>query len=398
MRKNTKNASTNPEIAKQYVSSERSKMKMTYYSRRAKGKLAKSLAFTMYAGILAVSGYLGLIYAQKSDEVGYVGVIGSLADGAALSCGGEYDASSIALIHPTLPCGSQVRVSNPENGRQAVATVASNAVAFASGNGRTADISEGLANELGLDTEAVVPAVLALRPYGSFTKYLPMWPEYHAAVPEVPEADPASRRSLTQNLIGECAVCGENGMVAVAQVSLNRLDQRFNGKATLPAVIFDRAQFSWTLADESLWPNESRRGWKKANVLSGAILTDQLSGELLAVQYLVTRDATYYYAPDVIKTPYWGKRGGALEVVPMSNTKEVALWHRFYREKGVSLPAVASRNVTKASAVVTEVAEAKTSKAKAKHATLPEIGPVPAKKPKQDEPADELAELIRKAN
>ncbi|RYG58205.1 MAG: hypothetical protein EON60_13645, partial [Alphaproteobacteria bacterium] len=225
-----------------------------------------------------------IVYAQQQDEVGYVGVIGALANGAALSCGGEYDASRVALLHPTLPCGSQVLVSNPENGRKVIATVASNAVAFDSANGRTADITEGLAMQLGVDTEALVPAVLALRPYQGVGKFLPTWSMYQPSAPEVPAAEPASRRALTMNMLGECAICGPRGMVATAQVALNRLDQRFNGKSTLHAVIFDRNQFSWTRDEEARWPHKGLRNWRKADVLSGAILTDQLSGDLLAVQ------------------------------------------------------------------------------------------------------------------
>ncbi|RZK98887.1 MAG: hypothetical protein EOP36_20765, partial [Rubrivivax sp.] len=98
MRKNLKNASTNPEVTEKYVTGRRSKADMTYYSRRAKGPFAKLLANTMRAAVIGFAGYLGIVYAQQQDEVGYVGVIGALANGAALSCGGEYDASRVALL------------------------------------------------------------------------------------------------------------------------------------------------------------------------------------------------------------------------------------------------------------------------------------------------------------
>jgi hypothetical protein len=143
-------------------------------------------------------------------------------------------------------------------------------------------------------------------------------------------------------MLAECVTCGAPGMVAVAQVTLNRLDMRFNGRASIHDVVYDKAQFSWTLDPAPNLPAKGSKAWKSGFGLAHAALTGRLSGDLLAVQYLITKDADHYYAFDVIKTPGWGRRHGNLEVVPMENTLEVELYHRFFRKKGSATVELAS--------------------------------------------------------
>jgi hypothetical protein len=380
MRKSVSNRSPEAAAVDKYVTyNKRPAPDKKRYSKRAKGPLARGMSRIMWAGIVGMSLFLGAIAANKQNDIGFAGVISAKANGVSLSCGGEYDASSVGILHPDMPCGTMVQVMNPENGTKVFAPVISNAVMFKKSNNRNADLTVALAEKLGLSAEAGVPAVVSLRAYSGLNRFIPMLANYQPSAPSVPKADEESRKALTQNMIGECHICGVNGMVAVAQVTLNRTEQRFNGKASINAVVFDRSQFSWTLWNEKRWPSKKHAGWISNYVLAGAVLTDQLSAEELAIQYWIGRDASYYYAFDVIATPYWGKRGGKLEVVPMANTLEVELRHRFFREKGINLARAEAVAVT-----VQNVNEAPASE-------LPVTVPVPIPRPS----TDKIAEIIR---
>ena len=283
-------------------------------------------------GIIIAAGLIGL---SQSDESGRAGTVGTFAADAPLSCGGRYNPAEPGVFHPTLPCGAMVKVKNTETGAEALAPVISNAVAFPTGQGRVADVSAATARTLGLTEKAPQPVVLR--------GLVGAMPGLKLMAPLVPSLVPAPRKvalvhteadlhALTLNLLGECQVCGEKGMVAVGQVTLNRLKARFNGKSSLNAVVYDHAEFSWTLKGQRKPPQQGK-AYVQARQLAEALVQGNLSGEALAVQYAVTNRAMYYYAPDVIPTPKWGNRKGKLVPVAMENRKEVELYHRFFEYK-----------------------------------------------------------------
>lgn len=288
-------------------------------------------SFVIHAGLaMALAAIAAVKVVNATDTVGFAGTVGTLAGGISLSCGGQYQPlKQVVVFTPALPCGTQVRLT-AENGQSVTATVASNTVMYRGAPGRIADISVAAATALGLNPRAKLPARLSMRTmHGGWRGILDALPTVAAFQPhpQPPHRPPqADVTPLALNMRGECSVCGPWGEIAVSQVVLNRMDAQFNRKRTVHDVVYDSNQFSWVDNNVvQLRPQEV--------TLAQRVLMGMLSGNELAVQYLITSDATYYYAPDVIKTPKWGLRGGKLEPVPMLNSIEVELRHRFFREK-----------------------------------------------------------------
>lgn len=63
------------------------------------------------------------------------------------ACGARFDPTKLTIAHPTLPCGTQVRITNPANGRTVEATVLDRGPFT---GGRIADLSLAAARALGM--------------------------------------------------------------------------------------------------------------------------------------------------------------------------------------------------------------------------------------------------------
>lgn len=298
-------------------------------------KVAQRLATSVV--VLSVLGMGLTVYVNAENEAGLVGVVGAKAKDIAISCGGKYDPQQQVVFHPSLPCGSLVAVMNPINGQWGVAPVVSHTTMF-NHRQRVADISPALATAVGLDSKAIAAHKVVIRPLQSWLDHVAMLiPVASQLQPELkfgPEPAFKELMALTRNLFGECGYCTTLGRVAVAQVTLNRRDGSYRGKKTLHDVVYDADQFSWTKTGMNPYiPALRSAEWMQGENLARLMIKGQLSGDALAIQYMVTSEATHYYAFDVIKTPNWGKRNGDLEVVAMSNVVEVDLRHRFFKAK-----------------------------------------------------------------
>lgn len=320
---------------------------LTHRSRLARraGKWSRlfKLATLMVLGALAYT-----VHVNRADQLGAVGVVGSLAQGFDLSCGGKYNplagkktpenqhpAESLEIFHPTLPCGSKVMITNPANGNQALAVVANQRVAFNPGQGRTADISVATAQVLGLNPAKTAPVQLSLRALtGKGAGFISLVPVVTSVQkqPETPaEISEKDLTAFAKNLVHECGGCSIYGMIGVGQVTQNRVEHHFRHKSNYYDVIYDGSdtdspQFTWTYKPKVI----GKLQMAAAKKLSRNYLQSRLSGNLLATQYLVTRDALNYFQYEQV-FPYWAKNGRGLEVVPMLTSVEALLEHRYLR-------------------------------------------------------------------
>lgn len=274
------------------------------------------------------------LHGNLHQTQGMVGVVGEKAAGLPLSCGGTYNPQAMTIFHPTAPCGSTLTVINPETGDAASARVIHQNLAADEASGRAADISPALAKAIGLNPHAQTAHILALRAHGNMWRLLasqmpvlPFLPVQQAAQP------PLNKReltTLTNNMLGECGNCGMLGMVAVAQVTQNRVEMRYNGQRTIHGVVYDKNQFNWTVLNPTLKAAQPNR--KMAQKLAADFMQGRLSGNALAVQYVLGKQAVNFYAPALIANPGWERRG-RLEKVPMSHKLQAELRHSFYRTR-----------------------------------------------------------------
>lgn len=278
----------------------------------------------------------GLKMVAYTDIKGMVGTIGEFAADTDLGCGERYYPYRSGIVMAGVPCGTLVEAFNPSNGAVVVTKVIGNRPVFRKGQGHSGDMSVGTTRSLGLNSEseerhAVILRVLHGEWAGVRQNLFPFAADMTPALAVLPLPYSGSDlHALTLNMLGECLMCGRPGMVAVAQVTRNRLDQRFNSKKDLYSVVYDRNQFSWTRPEMGK-PVSKGTIYANARTLAEKFLNGNLSGKLLAVQYLVGLDANHYYAPDVIATPSWGgRKNRKLITVRMENHKEIELFHRFY--------------------------------------------------------------------
>lgn len=289
-------------------------------------------------GLLLVAAVLGYIaHVNRADQFGTVGVVGNLAAGIDLSCGGTYQPESKAMeiFHPTLPCGSKVMVTSPETGRRVTATVVNRRVVFSGTQGRVADLTLATATALGLDTARTQPYRLSLRPLAGklpgLLAVLPTWTHLERQAANTARYTKADVLALTNNMMGECASCKVYGRVAVAQVTLNRVEYGYRGQKTIHGVVYDSKQFSWSANPPRHVTNTGSRTWQATHRLAEVVLEGQTSGNLLGTQYLLA-DAVSYYQKNLIKRPGWAHPGNGLQLIPIMNTVENEAFggHSFY--------------------------------------------------------------------
>ncbi|MBI1309568.1 MAG: hypothetical protein GC129_06975 [Proteobacteria bacterium] len=275
--------------------------------------------------------------AATPDVLGYTGVVGAKAKGLPLSCGGKYNPEAPVAFHATLPCGSKITLLNPQTGAQVILPVVNNNVMFTAEDGRVADISPAAARQLGLDDQADEAAQVVLRQGASV---MAIAPAQALPAPAARKLNQRDFKTLTNTLLGECASCGQLGMVAVAQIIQNRLDSAFGGASSIHAVVHQPKQFSYLQLNPSLKGMAGAR--PEAEHTARLFMQGRLSGEALAVQYRVGPNAMFYYAFNIMKTPKWG-RSAKLQMVVMPQKLENELGHRFYAHRLAANTQIASR-------------------------------------------------------
>ena len=104
---------------------------------------------------------------------------------------------------------------------------------------------------------------------------------------------------LALNIYHEARGEKHSGKVGVAQVTLNRVDASFRKKTNVCAVVYDSAQFSWTLSSSKRYTLPKGDAWES----SMQIAQDVANG--LRVYGL--EDSLYYHAT-WITPPSWAKQ------------------------------------------------------------------------------------------
>lgn len=103
---------------------------------------------------------------------------------------------------------------------------------------------------------------------------------------------------LAKNMYHEAKGEGKIGMIAVAQVTLNRLNNGTWGN-TICDVVMARGQFSWTYNKALKWSHPKTKSWEEAKSLAEEVL---VKGARL--NYL--QDALFYHAEYV--KPKWASK------------------------------------------------------------------------------------------
>ena len=256
----------------------------------------------------------------------------------AQSCGGTLEPESLVIFHPTLPCGSQVWLLNPETGTGTLAVVASNRVMFETGSHRMADMSPGTAKALDLDPESPTTSIISLQPVPEGADALAiMATDMPAKLPKLSPKPIASTElsAATKNGWAEANMEGTEGMAAVLFVTKNRARLDKFKENTIAAVVHAPYQFSWTHLPNpsSRFPGAGAYGhgrYKAWQYDAKKILTDRHSGQLLGLQYALSRAATHFYAPKLMQSaPKW-TRSPKMATIALPKNLETKLGHKFY--------------------------------------------------------------------
>lgn len=291
--------------------------------------------------------------AAQTAVKGPVGVVGPLATGMALACGGHYAPGLPGLFHATAPCGSVVQVGNPANGRVVTVQVIGAQTGFDAGL-RAADITPATAEALGLNPQDETPPTLELR-FRQGTGILLASPLSSSgadvralALNMFHEADPAGKTCVS--FMGEeCTkLAGRNRLaaLAVAVATVNRVAHRYRKAQSVHQVVYQRAQYSWTMERGLTSPTAAQL--KALEAFAERYLAGRISGQLLAIRYMLG-EADIYYAHRLIPEPSSWDIGEKYQQVwtpalPDANGTHVqhalddVLGHRFYRPAKLPAP------------------------------------------------------------
>lgn len=110
-----------------------------------------------------------------------------------------------------------------------------------------------------------------------------------------PQIDPKQHECLALNIYHEARSESSEGQIAVAQVTLNRVDHRV-WPNTICEVVYDDKQFSWTFLVKDHKPHE-KKAWAVAKVIARDVMIGNVKDP--------TYGAVYYHANYV--NPYWKK-------------------------------------------------------------------------------------------
>lgn len=128
----------------------------------------------------------------------------------------------------------------------------------------------------------------------------PDWiiPKVEAEIRKRPSLSPSSIRCMAENIYHEARGDSYLGQVAVGLVVINRV-RSSHFPDTPCSVIWERAQFSWTL-DRRLWNIKNVRAYNKAREIAIEVLEGK--------HHDFTDGSTHYYQPDLVN-PRWAKSG-----------------------------------------------------------------------------------------
>jgi rare lipoprotein A len=125
---------------------------MAMPSSHATGRAARFVAALLLAGAIAGCATTGPAIARDQGAVGLASYYAREHDGQRTASGERFDMRAMTAAHRTLPFGTRVRVTNLENGRQAVVRV-NDRGPFR--KGRIIDVSYAAARALGLVQQGV---------------------------------------------------------------------------------------------------------------------------------------------------------------------------------------------------------------------------------------------------
>lgn len=103
---------------------------------------------------------------------------------------------------------------------------------------------------------------------------------------------------LAKNIFHEAGVEPRLGKFAVAQVTLNRLNEGRWGK-NICSVVYSKAQFSWTLNKKKRYEQPKGQLWEDSKEVARAVLRKGYRVEGLT--------ESQYYHTDYIRPPVWAK-------------------------------------------------------------------------------------------
>lgn len=114
----------------------------------------------------------------------------------------------------------------------------------------------------------------------------------------------AEKKCLAKNIFFEASVEPIEGKIAVAQVTMNRLETKRWGD-NVCSVVYARKQFSWTLEKKV---NEKPSGplWKESMIA--------LEKFIQGYRIVGLENSRHYHA-DYIKQPYWAKKKRTVETI-----------------------------------------------------------------------------------
>ena len=118
---------------------------------------------------------------------------------------------------------------------------------------------------------------------------------------------------LAKNIFHEAGVEDRAGKIAVAQVTLNRLQTKRWGN-TICDVVYAKAQFSWTLEKKKRWSQPKGKLWDESV---------EVANEFASGKRVRGIEKSKFYHTDYIKEPKWAKT--------MTPVKQIGQ-HIFYRE------------------------------------------------------------------
>ena len=110
-----------------------------------------------------------------------------------------------------------------------------------------------------------------------------------------PKVDPKQQQCLALNIYHEARGERVEGQIAVAQVTLNRVDHK-NWPSTICEVVYQPKQFSWTHLIKDQTPREARE-WSKARIIARDVMIGNVDDPTIG--------AVYYHANYV--NPNWAE-------------------------------------------------------------------------------------------
>ena len=110
-----------------------------------------------------------------------------------------------------------------------------------------------------------------------------------------PKVDPEQHKCLALNIYHEARGERVEGQIAVAQVTLNRVNHT-KWESTICGVVYEAKQFSWTHLIKDPTPTEAR-AWTRARIIARDVMIGNVADP--------TKGAVYYHANYV--NPDWAK-------------------------------------------------------------------------------------------